>query len=269
MIATIRRIVRRAIVWNAASPRRAQLTTYRDRHIIALILAWCPLPLPTLLRFFGSDKHRAGQHSYGYTYHELFRRFRFRNIKLLEIGVFKGDSLLAWRAFFPFGTVVACDIEPKQHLAFKRTRVHRIDQGSSTDLARLCQDEAPFDIIIDDGSHLSKHQISTFYLLFDHLKSDGVYVIEDVQTSFWPGIVAQVSWDGTTIDDPKFTNTCVGEFLELSKYLNHAEFVSLNGVDTARISVAKRIRRIAFEHNLIIVMKGANDEPSNFIRRPA
>jgi hypothetical protein len=49
----------------------------------------------------------------------------------------------------------------------------------------------------------------------------------------------------------------VGYFLELAKHLNHAEFLC-----PSEPNAAWRIRRISFEHNLIIVRKGANDGPS-------
>ena len=41
-----------------------------------------------------------------------------------------------------------------------------------------------FDIIIDDGSHLRKDVIKSFHLLFPHLNNDGLYVVEDMQTSY-------------------------------------------------------------------------------------
>ena len=82
---------------------------------------------------------------------------RYKPVKLLEIGVLEGDLLLAWRGFFPFGTTVGIDIAPKAHLAGNRTRIYTADQGSAADLARVCQQEGPFDIIIDDGSHLGWH----------------------------------------------------------------------------------------------------------------
>jgi hypothetical protein len=45
------------------------------------------------------------------------------------------------------------------------------------------------------------------------------------------------------------------------------EFVTLDGVDEARLALGRQIRRIAFEHNLIIVEKGPNVLPSNLVRR--
>ena len=239
--------------------RGGRLTTYRDRYLVASLLSLLPFRLDWLLHVFGSDKQKVGEHAYGATYHEVLRRFRYKRINLLEIGVLGGASLLAWRAFFPRGTVIGCDIEPKERFAIGRILTRVADQSSQSDLQRLCAHDGPFDVIIDDGSHQNVHQIFTFYEIFDKLADDGIYIIEDVQTSFWLGF-----FGGANITGPAFQHTCVGEFLELSKYLNHNEFFSQEDLDERRLAYAKTIKRIAFEHNLIIIQKGPNDEGSNY-----
>ena len=60
---------------------------------------------------------------------------------------------------------------------------------------------------------------------FEHLRDAGFYVIEDSQTSSWPG-----PFGGAHISDPAFAQTCTGELLELAKYLNHAEFQNNEGI---------------------------------------
>jgi hypothetical protein len=260
VLSLLRTLIRR----RASGERR---TTYRDRYAIAALLSLLPLPLPKVLALFGSDKQRAGEHSYGAAYEAIFRRFRYRTIKILEIGLLSGDSLLAWRCYFPFATTIGLDIDPKPELAGSRTRIYTADQSSAADLAMLAANEGPFDIIIDDGSHQNAHQIFTFHQLFDSLRDGGVYVIEDVQTSFWPGEVRGFQRDGRHISDPEFHSTCCGEFLELAKYLNHAEFLTLEGTDPRRLALGRRITRITFEHNLIFIWKAANDQTSNYIRR--
>ncbi|MFN3077887.1 MAG: class I SAM-dependent methyltransferase, partial [Alphaproteobacteria bacterium] len=175
----------------------------------------------------------------------------------LEIGIggndrqVGGQSLNAWQCYFPFARIAACDIEPKHELNAWRTRIHRLDQSSRSDLDRLCREDGPFDVIIDDGSHLNRHQIFTFEVLFPTLKQGGVYVVEDVQTSYW----SKDRWDGAHVTDPAFESTCMGYFLSLAKYLNHQEFMTTDDVDPKRLSLARSIRQIVFEHNLIIVLK--------------
>jgi hypothetical protein len=198
-----------------------------------LVIAPLPIPLRRLLRWAGSDKETPGLHEYGRTYGELFRSMKYRRTTLLEIGILNGNSLLAWQAFFPFGSVVGCDIEPKPELAGPRRRIFQTDQSSAPDLQRVVREEGPFDIIIDDGSHRNAHQLFTFQELFSSLRTNGVYIIEDVQTSFWPAKVGRFYWDGAKVGTSEFEQTCVGHFCELAKYVNYAEFVP--GQETDRL----------------------------------
>ena len=263
------RLIKTLLGFEKKSAREKEILAHRLYRVMARLLSPLPLPLPALLRFFGSDKHTPGLHAYGPTYHALFRRWKYRRVRLLEIGIggygvaMGGQSLLAWQAYFPFGSIVAADIVPKPELGFGRARIRTLDQSSEADLARLRREEAPFHIIIDDGSHLNAHQVFTFGQLWDALRDDGVYVVEDVQTSFWSGTVEGVAWDGARIGDPAFHGTCVGYFLELTKYVNHAEFQYPADADPVLLAIARRVKRIAFEHNLIVIEKGDNTAASN------
>jgi hypothetical protein len=269
-LGVIKRLVQGAIGWDHKTERDRYLFNYRVSSLLAQAISLLPVPMWRLFLLFGSDKHRPGWHSYGHTYGALLRRWKYRPVKLLEIGIggyrgsLGGRSLLAWQAFFPFGTIVAADIVPKQDLGGARRRIVQLDQSSEADLGALCAREAPFDIVIDDGSHFNAHQILTFQQVWTSLKDGGVYVVEDVQTSFWPGVVAGVQWDGADIGDPAFGQTCYGYFLELAKYVNHAEFRPSVQADTNLLRFAQQIKRITFEHNLIILLIGNNTETTAF-----
>ena len=255
--------------WDRLSAEDKYVRRYRLAALAANIVALFPLPLPWLFRVFGSDKQQPGGHRYGPTYWMLFRPWKYRPVKLLEIGVggyggsLGGESLLAWQAYFPFGRIFGADIEDKTKLAGWRRTVLCLDQSSDVQLTELARRHGLFDLIVDDGSHLSAHQIFTFERLFDALADGGIYVIEDVQTSFWSGAVGGLTWDGAPINDPRFQNTCYAWFLELSKYLNQAEFLDRTGLDEALSARAETVRRISFEHNLIVVWKGDNRDRSN------
>ena len=233
---------------------------------MAALLSLFRLPLPWILSLFGTDKQKEGGHSFAAAYADFLRPFRSKRLKLLEIGLLNGSSLLAWRAYFPRASIVGIDIILKPEMARGRVRVYQGDQGSAADLDRVCANEAPFDLIIDDGSHLSRHQLFSF--LSPVSSSQGRWDLcdrKDVQTSYWRGPVGEGEWDGNDPFSPEFKDTCVGQFLELAKYLNHAEFLSNEHVDPRCVTLAKQIRRMAFEHNLIFVWKGPNVEPSNFL----
>ena len=126
-------------------------------------------------------------HSYIDYYESLFSSLRDKPIRLLEIGVQGGISLLMWREYFPNAEIMGIDIDLS-------TLQVKVKQAASTDSQiRILQSDATlpkvtdhlsgkYDIIIDDGSHHFAHQISSFLIFKDFLNTDGLYVIEDVQT---------------------------------------------------------------------------------------
>lgn len=240
---------------------------YHDKYTLATLFSVIPANISRILSIFGSDKNLPGQHSYGKTYQELFQKIRYKPVKILEIGLLYGNSLLTWRWFFPFATLIGIDIAPKINISRKKVKIYTGSQYSEDFLREVGKKEAYFDIIIDDGSHMNVHQIFSFEKLFEFLKDGGLYIIEDVQTSFWSGIVTNEEWDGRHFNDSKFSTTCYGYFLELSKYLNHAEFQTLENADEKMLFFGKNIRRISFEHNMIIIYKGKNNDQSNSIKR--
>lgn len=112
-----------------------------------------------------------------------------KKIVLLELGVYKGGSLLLWKDYFPLGTIVGVDINlPKDFETTERIHLYEGSQSDTTFLSRVANEIAPdgFDIIIDDASHIGEYAKRSFWHLFDnHLKPQGLYVIEDWGTGYW------------------------------------------------------------------------------------
>ena len=120
-------------------------------------------------------------------YDQHFLHLKDRKINLLEIGIAKGGSLWMWKNYFKNSTITGVDIK-KGSKKWKGDNIEVIigDQNDSAFLENLGQTKGSFDIIIDDGSHISGHQIKSFEILFKYVKDAGVYVIEDLGTSYWP-----------------------------------------------------------------------------------
>jgi hypothetical protein len=122
-------------------------------------------------------------------YEEWFRPLVDQDVRLFELGIYKGGSLLLWRDFFSNGLIVGLDLNLVD-VADDSGRI-RTYQGQQQDtglLARIAQETAPdgFDIIIDDCSHIGELTRISFWHLFDnHLKPGGIYVIEDWSTGYW------------------------------------------------------------------------------------
>jgi len=112
---------------------------------------------------------------------------------MLEIGVLEGGSLDLWRAYLgPSAVLFGIDIDPQ--CAAKVTPPSQVRIGSQDDpdfLREVISEMGEPDIILDDGSHVGRHQEASFRTLFPLLKNGGVYVIEDLHTAYWPG-----EWEG-------------------------------------------------------------------------
>ncbi len=131
-------------------------------------------------------------HGYGlyYTRHLAEKRFRRRAVMEIGVGGYEeraaGGSLRYWRDFFPRATSVGMDIHQKDIDLGNRVRFVRGDQSSAADLARSIESlGAVPEIVIDDGSHDGRHTWASFEYLFPRMPTDGVYVIEDLHTSYW------------------------------------------------------------------------------------
>lgn len=112
------------------------------------------------------------------------------NVRVLEIGLFKGASLRIWRKFFhPSAVIVGMDINPECARFENQSEnifVRIGDQADSVFLKSIIQEFGPFDIVIDDGSHVSAHQIASFTALYvDGLRDGGVYIVEDTHSNNW------------------------------------------------------------------------------------
>jgi len=122
-------------------------------------------------------------------YDPILKNFVPNEIKLLELGIYEGGSLLLWRDYFPKGTIVGIDIQVK--VDFSNDERVQVFQGAQQDTAFLnavARKTAPdgFDIIIDDASHFGDLTKIAFWHLFDnHLKPSGLYIIEDWGTGYW------------------------------------------------------------------------------------
>ena len=118
-------------------------------------------------------------------YEDYFFPFKNKKINILEIGVYEGKSLMIWKDYFLKANIIGVDLL-SYNFKIKRIFTFQGDQTDTKFLLDLIKKFKKFDIIIDDGSHVSKHIIKTFNFLFDYLVDGGLYIAEDLQTSYFP-----------------------------------------------------------------------------------
>lgn len=135
--------------------------------------------------FFSHDKNIVHKWThYLDIYEKWFSSYKNIDIKLLEIGVSMGGSLQLWQKYFNSNSIIvgldinpACKVMEKDNIS--------IIIGSQDDSKLLNNIPHSFDIIIDDGSHVQSHIITSFENLWEKLNFGGIYLIEDLHTSYW------------------------------------------------------------------------------------
>ena len=131
------------------------------------------MEISEILKRYDTDKNK--EHHYGLAYDEIFSQFdRNAKLNILEIGTQKGESLLAWKEFFPNSRITGIDIIDV--VANKNPEINYI----ICDINNYRTDEE-FDIVIDDGSHWLKDVIHSVVYFSNKLKPGGVMIVEDVQ----------------------------------------------------------------------------------------
>lgn len=204
-------------------------------------------------------------------YHRFYWRYlpaARRGVRIFEIGVGReGGSVSMWRKLYPEATIVV--LEHPTGIGFAggapdfvrddaRVVVVRGDQADAAVL-RACAEHGPFDLVVDDGSHYPEHQMLAFETLFAAaVKPGGVYIVEDIETSYWPSGF-QLYGNYMTGE----TNV-VENFKRIADRVNH-EF---SGRDYP--AVAADVESVSFAQNCVIVTKRdtPHESEANYDDRP-
>jgi hypothetical protein len=186
----------------------------------------------------------------------LFKNKRHEQLRILELGVDSGPSLLVWRDYFPRAIIVGIDAGPMpERLRRRDVEVVRGYQDDPEPLALACKlSGGAFDLIIDDCAHIGHIAKRSFAQLFvPHLVPGGVYLIEDIGTSFWLGAFADalpfeapalMSAMGS-IDFPSHTNGMLGVAKQLVDHLMSDVIDGPRSLPTERITF---LSNAAFVH---------------------
>jgi hypothetical protein len=206
---------------------------------------------------FGTDKW--GTHRYTPHYQRHLEHLRGKEFTLLEIGIGGyskagkgGASLRMWKHFFPKAQILGLDIADKSFVDAKRIRTYQGSQVDEAVLRRIFDDAGEIKVVIDDGSHRPEHIRETFRLLFPLLPDDGIYAIEDTQTSYWP------EWGGS--EDRHDPTTTMALVKDLIDGLNFEEYVDENYQPSY---TDLHVKSVHAYHNLVVIEKGDNREGTN------
>jgi cephalosporin hydroxylase len=183
-------------------------------------------------------------------YHRHFRPFRNKPVTIVEFGVSQGGSLQMWKHYFgPEARIIGVDINPKcAALAEPQIQIRIGDQEDRSFLRSLADEVGGIDVLIEDGGHTMGQQIATFEEMWPNIVEGGVFLIEDLHTSYLPKYGGGLRREGT--------------FIEYAKKLIDQEHAWYSREDALTVDqYTKTIRGMHVYDSIIVFDKGS-------VRRP-
>ena len=148
------------------------------------------IPLVELFRYYGaSSKCSAYAKLYSVLDQSLCKRKD--TFRILEIGTASGASARALATRYPNAQIVTIDINPSCATIFSQhanITALTCDCSSEPELKQVLEAAGHgFDVVVDDGSHMSKDVIGAFKCIFPSLNKSWTYIIEDCDSIGNPG----------------------------------------------------------------------------------
>ncbi len=205
----------------------------------------------------GSDK--AGHHEYCGHYQKHLQHLKHKDFTLLEIGIGGynfpdrgGAGLKMWHSFFSKAKIIGIDVYEKYQKMFdnfNRIQIFKGSQDNAEFLTQIIERVGVPEVIIDDGSHINDLTIKSFEILFPKLKPGGIYIIEDIESSWWEDVAS----DGTDFKgckDPK--NMSANTTINMARELINS--VNLKHLPTV-VGEYHEIESMHFYDNMIVIHK--------------
>ena len=209
--------------------------------------------LDTIGEKCGTDKG-SSFHDYLNKYEFLMSRWKNEKIVLLELGVFHGASLKMWHEYFKNASIYGVDIDKKcKKYQTDNCTVMERDLGKEDELERLCKLHPT--VIIDDASHMWSHQIKSICYLFSSLQNGGVFIVEDLETSFGvyssEGLYCDFDVSAYELCSWLSEAVCSGQYLLLTARLEKLPPTLRSKIH----DIVKQIEMISFIHGSCIMIK--------------
>lgn len=208
----------------------------------------------------GSKSDKLHHHGYHRIYPWFLEHFRKQEVTLLEIGIEKTESLKLWDGYFKNLTLHGIDIDAK-NFENPNITLHKVDQSKPKELESfVTKVGTTFDIIVDDGSHVPEHQILTLDYIWALLKPGGVYIIEDIETSYW---------GKSKIYGYKFNSNSINVIQYLKNLIDfvNIEFSGKKIKHKKNRDINEEIEMITFAYNCVILIKKDYDSFTNLYNR--
>jgi len=187
-------------------------------------------------------------------YDRHFKKYKGKDVVLLEVGVSTGGSLQMWSDYFGEGSkFYGIDIDPRcKEFENENTKIFIGSQSDRKFLNYVKDNIPPVDILIDDGGHYMNQQIILFEELFGYIKKNGVYLCEDTHSSYWLVFGGGYKRRGTFIEYSKnFIDMLNAFHSEQSKY-------KIN-------NFTKSVNSIHYYDSVLVIEKRKREKPKDVI----
>jgi len=158
-----------------------------------------------------------------------------------------------WKRYLgPHVQIVGIDINPEcSEFAEDQVAVRIGDQRDENFLSEILREFGPPDVVLDDGSHRMADVVGSFQYLYPRLDRNGVYMVEDMHTAYWPQFGGGL---GTK-----------GSFIELCKHLvDELNGQHFNGVtDFTRSTMSMH-----FYDSIVVFERGTHRSNKPLVKRP-
>ena len=143
--------------------------------------------MSNLIKFFyKSPKYTIKWSNYFNVYEEVLKKYRYKKIKFVEVGIGGGGSLFMWKSFFKKkAEIIGIDLNPEaKRLEKYGFKIAIGDQGDPNFWKKFYKKYGKIDVLLDDGGHKNIQQVTTLMESINFIKPSGTIIIEDTHTSF-------------------------------------------------------------------------------------
>jgi predicted O-methyltransferase YrrM len=130
-------------------------------------------------------------HPYTLFYDGLFKNKKEDNLKIAEIGILDGASLLMWKEYFTNAEIYGFEYNNNLIAKFKeqfnndRINLFNIDVTNKNSILNSFKEaNIMYDIIIEDTTHQFEDQIRVIENTYNYLKPGGIMIIENIFKSY-------------------------------------------------------------------------------------
>lgn len=155
------------------------------------------MTLTELFAKYPTDKLSA--HSYAPLYEEVLAPYRESATAILEIGIEHGQSLRAWREYFPRANVYGIDNAKSKMFDEDRIATFHADTTDRDGFLGVIYRLPQLDIVFDDGGHVISCQLFTVAALWSKLKPGGLFIVEDIAKPEYLALFS--AFQGATLHD--------------------------------------------------------------------